>query len=89
VTAAAVHAAAVLAAVAVNVASAGMNIGGRHGLDAVADVMVLALCLPLAWLAGIGRIDVFFVLLPLNTVLYALVFWGCWACAGKLRRKQR
>jgi len=89
VIAASVHAAAVLVAVAANVASVAMNLGGRHGLDAVADALVLALCLPLTWFARIGRLDAFFALLPLNTVLYALAFWGCWACAGKLRRKKQ
>jgi hypothetical protein len=89
VIAASVHAAAVLVAVAVNVASVGMNVGGRHGLDAAADALVLVLCLPLTWFARIGRLDAFFALLPLNTVLYALVFWGCWACVGRLRSGTR
>lgn len=63
--------------------------GGRPGVDNITDMLVMFLCLPLTPLVGVGRVDLFFILLPLNTVAYSLLFWLPLYAVRRRRRPRR
>jgi hypothetical protein len=48
-------------------------------LDAVSDAAIATLCLPLQPLVNVGRLDLFFFLLPANSALYGVALsWVLW-----------
>lgn len=44
-------------------------------LNLLSDILVTALCAPLQPLLTASRLDLFFILLPLNTTAYAFLVW--------------
>jgi len=89
VFAASIHAAAVVAVLALNVGSAFLNRLGRSPLDPVADLLAIVFCLPLLPLVHAGRLDLFFVLLPVNTFVYAVAAGLIWLAFRRLRGRRR
>jgi hypothetical protein len=80
VVASAVHAFLVFLGVVVTFLAVWLRADSPAWLDGVSDVAIAVLCLPLQMLVDIGRVDLFFMLLPVNSALYGLAIslpiWG-------------
>ena len=52
-----------------------LDVGWQGMLNTVVDFLGVILWVPLQPLLTAGRMDIFFMVLPLNSVLYAFVLW--------------
>ena len=68
-----IHAVIVFVGLVLNFLTVWMGPQSPGILNTVADLWIRVACRPLMPLVAAGRIDVFFVLLPLNSVVYGLV----------------
>jgi hypothetical protein len=73
-----IHALLVTFSVALNFVAVWLRERALTPLDIVSDVLTEILCLPIMWLLRINRVDLFFVLLPINSLVYALVLCVLW-----------
>ncbi len=71
------HACVVVVAVVMSLAAIGSaQFCSGSKLAVIADSLTTASCLPLQTFLDNGRLDIFFILLPLNSLVYGLVLWG-------------
>lgn len=72
----AVHGCLVAIGVGITFIAAFVTDGRLPFLDLVADLMTWALCLPVQVFVDRNRLDLFFMLLPLNSVCYGVAIWA-------------
>lgn len=84
-----VHALSVSVALAITFAAVRMAGSSPAWLNRAADILVVVLCLPLQPFVLAGRVGMFFVFLPVNTVAYASLasfLWGIGLRHGSISR---